>query len=223
MKTLSFFIIVYIFVFVLLSIFKKEQFFNNDFYTLTSPQRGSNSIFYPYGNYSECQEYCKNIHPGIQYYNLDSSWKKLIDDECKKACSLQDGAPSINPANSGGQGVFDLDINSTKIIDENVQKILLNWKKPDPRNYNNYSYFGIYYYDSNLRNIDNMNVIYLPEADYPSKKFRIKDGYTEYTDQDEYYLEKNKKYIFKILLLDDNYNMISNHNKIIDNETEVIV
>ena len=66
-----------------------------------------------------------------------------------------------------------------------------------------------------------MNVIYLPEDKYPSKKFRIKDGYTEYTDQDEYYLEKNKKYIFKILLLDENYNMISK--PIINNEIEVIV
>lgn len=220
MKTLPFFIILFILIFVLLSIFKKESFFGNISYTLTAPKGGSDSIFYPYGNFSECQNYCKNIHPGIQYYNIDNSWKTLIDNECRTACLLQYGAPAIDPAYSDSSG-FDLDIQSTKIIDENVPKILLNWEKPDPKS-KNYSYFGIYYYDSNLRNIDNMNVIYKSKDDFPSIKFRIKDGYTEYTDRDEYYLEKNKKYIFKILVLDDDYKMISPHD-IKNIETEVIV
>ena len=218
--------------------FRKEHFYQAVKY-LTGTDRLKTKAFYPYGTFAECSEYCKSMHPAKGFYH-NPAWKKLIDDECKDACEGQAGTPTptdvkssttttptvVKSTTTTTPTVVKSSINLTysKVIEDNVRKIILRWSNITDCGTEQDGYYGLYYYDSNLRNIDNMNVKYI-ECGKNQIKFRIKDGYTEYQKKDELFLEKNKKYKFHIFVVNTKFEeiVISKEKKLVNNEIEITV
>ena len=200
--------------------FRKEHFYQAVKYLTDGNTLKKLSPFYPYGTFAECSEYCKSMHPA-RGFDYNPEWKKLIDDECKEACEGQAGTPT--PTNTTSTNLASsINLTYSKVIEDNVRKIILRWSNINTCNSPAHGYYGLYYYDSNLRNIDNMNVKYI-ECGKNQIKFRIKDGYTEYQKKDELFLEKNKKYKFHIFVVDNRFNEYVNNNNLIDNEIEITV
>ena len=159
------------------------------------------------------------IHFGYHIYSND-----IIDKECKDACEGQAGAPTPTNPTTTAAGAIKLSLLYSKVIEDNVRKIILRWNNIPICSSTQNWYYGLYYYDSNLRNIDNMNIKYI-ECGKNQIKFRIKDGYTEYQKKDELFLEKNKKYKFHIFVVKKGFEEIdiSKKKELVNNEIEITV
>lgn len=222
MNKLHIFLIIYLIVFILISMFRNEHFYQylGKQLFLSDPNSGKIDFpFYPIGTFSECKEYCKSIHPGRKF-SFNSNWKALIDKECNRACSGQIGG-STKPT-TAISGLIPIDLKFSKVIEDNVRKIIVRWKNITDCKTKTQGYYALYYFDSNLRNIDKMNVKYI-DCGTNQIKFMIKDGYTEYQQKDELFLDKNKKYTFQLFKVDKNFKEYAKNNKLIDNEIEIIV
>lgn len=220
MNKLHIFLIIYLIVFILISMFRNEHFYQylGKQLFLSDPNSGKIDFpFYPFGTFSECKEYCTSIHPGRKF-SFDKKWEALIDKECNRACSGQIGVPT-KPTTTTSDSI---DLKFSKVIEDNIRKIIVRWKNITKCNEQKQGYYALYYFDSNLRNIDKMNVKYI-DCGTNQIKFMIKDGYTEYQQKDALFLDKNKKYKFQLFKVDKNFKESAENNNLIDNEIEIIV